>query len=81
VTGWVRVASGWAVNLDGSDAAAAFRLPRLEVHPSAQGWRSLCLLQDGTRSDRLGRPDDSVHVARAAAEAAWRDLRGPTPAA
>jgi len=75
VSGWTRVAGGWALNLDGSDAAAVFSLPRLEVHPSAQGWRSLCLLQDGTRTDRLGRQEDSVQVARAAAEAAWQELR------
>jgi len=75
MTGWARIPTGWALNLDGSDAAAVFSLPRLEVHPSAQGWRSLCLLQDGTRTDRLGRQDDPVQVARAAAEAAWQELR------
>jgi len=78
VTGWAKVPSGWAVNLDGSNAAAVFSLPRLEVHPSAQGWRSLCLLLDGTRLDRLGRPEDSVFVARAAAEATWRELGVPS---
>jgi hypothetical protein len=71
VTGWARIPSGWALNLDGSDAAAVFSLPRLEVHPTARGWQSLCLRQDGTRSDRIGSPGDTVHVAREAAEAAW----------
>jgi hypothetical protein len=80
VTGWAKVATGWAVNLDGSDAAAVFSLPRLEVHPSARGWRSLCMLLDGTRSDQLGRPEDSVFEARAAAEAAWGRLGGPSSA-
>jgi len=73
MTGWARIPSGWAINLDGSDAAAVFSLPRLEVHPGVRGWRSLCLRQDGTRSDRPGHPDDSVYAARAAAEAAWRE--------
>jgi hypothetical protein len=79
MTGWARTAAGWAINLDGSDAAAAFSLPRLEVHPTAQGWRSLCLLRDGTRREHLGRPADSVHAARAAAESFWRSAR-PAPA-
>jgi len=73
-TSWARTADGWALNLDGSDASTAFSLPRLEVHPSVRGWRSLCLLLDGTRHERLGRPDDSVHVARADAESAWHRL-------
>jgi hypothetical protein len=72
MTGWARIESGWAVNLDGSDAATVFSLPRLELHPSARGWHSLCLFANGTRLDLLARPDDSVHVARAAAEAAWK---------
>jgi hypothetical protein len=69
---WARIASGWATNLDGSDAAAVFSLPRLEVHPSVRGWRSLCLRQDGTRTDRPGQPGDTAFQAREAAEAAWR---------
>jgi len=71
---WARIESGWAANLDGSDARAIFSLPRLEVHPGVAGWRSLCLRQDGTRAERPGRPGDSVHQARAAAEAAWGGL-------
>jgi hypothetical protein len=75
MTGWARTAAGWAINLDGSDAAAVFSLPRLEVYPSALGWRSLCLLQDGVRHERLHRPADSMQAARAAAEAVWRGAR------
>ncbi|HET9553430.1 MAG TPA: hypothetical protein VFP50_10720 [Anaeromyxobacteraceae bacterium] len=71
MSGWVRVGSAWAMNLDGSDAAACFALPRLEVQPTARGWRASCLRQDGTRSDRLGRAGGTVHEARAVAEAAW----------
>lgn len=76
VSGWVRVGSSWAMNLDGSDAAAGFSLPRLEVHPTAHGWRTLCLRRDGTRSDRLGHASGTVHEARAAAEAAWAESTG-----
>lgn len=70
---WSRIATGWATNLDGSDAAAVFSLPRLEVHPTARGYHALCLRPDGTRSDRLGRASESLHQARAAAEAAWAE--------
>lgn len=76
VSGWARCESGWAMNLDGSDAAATFSLPRLEVHPTARGWRALCLRLDGTRTDRLGRASGTVHEARAAAEAAWAEAAG-----
>ncbi len=75
MNGWARITEGWAVNLDGSDAASTFSLPRLEVRAGAAGWRSLCLMPDGTRHDTQGRPADSVHVARSAAEAAWQRLR------
>jgi hypothetical protein len=68
---WARIASGWATNLDGSDAASVFSLPRLEVHPTSRGFRTLCLRRDGTRSDRLGLASESAFQARAAAEAAW----------
>jgi hypothetical protein len=71
VTGWTKIPGGWALNLDGSDAGAAFSLPRLEVRPTPQGWRGLCMRRDGTRCDRLFQPGNSVHEARAAAEAAW----------
>lgn len=71
MSGWAKIASGWAMNLDGSDAAAGFSLPRLEVHPTARGFRTTCLRQDGTRSDRIGRASGTVFEARAEAEAAW----------
>jgi hypothetical protein len=48
---WSRTAEGWALNLDGSDAAKAFSLPRLEVRSSARGWLSECLMLDGTRRE------------------------------
>lgn len=84
--GWARIAEGWAANLDGSDAAKVFSLPRLEVRAGATGWQSLCLMPDGTRHAQVGRPSDSVHVARSAAEATWQRLgrqavKAPVPAA
>jgi len=51
MTTWKRISGGWALNLDGSDAAATFALPRLEVRASPQGWRSECLHADGRRGE------------------------------
>jgi hypothetical protein len=67
MSAWARTADGWALNLDGSDAAVVFSLPRLEVRSSAQGWRSLCLLSDGTMRERAGGSTDTVLAAKAAA--------------
>jgi hypothetical protein len=77
MTGWARTTDGWAVNLDGSNAAAVFSLPRLEVRGSARGWRCLCLLTDGTRHEHLCGSSDSVHAARAAALAQAGRMLGP----
>ena len=67
MSAWAKVEGGWAVNLDGSDAAATFSLPRLEIRGSAQGWRSVCRLADGTVSERRGDLADSLPAAKAAA--------------
>jgi hypothetical protein len=48
---WARIADGWALNLDGTNGALVFSLPRLEIHSSAHGWRSECLMEDGTRRE------------------------------
>ena len=45
---WARIADGWAVNLDGSDAAAGVSFPRLELRSGVGGWECACLLPDGT---------------------------------
>jgi hypothetical protein len=80
MSAWAKVEDGWALNLDGSDAAAVFSLPRLEVHASAKGWLSMCLLADGTRSERAAGSADSLPAAKAAAlEQAGRML-GPAHA-
>jgi len=48
---WARTPDGWALNLDGTNGALVFTLPRLEIHSSPQGWRSECLMLDGTRRE------------------------------
>ncbi len=45
---WIRTLDGWAVNLDGTNAAREFTLPRIELHSGARGWTCVCHLQDGT---------------------------------
>jgi hypothetical protein len=64
---WARTNDGWAVNLDGSDAAVVFSLPRLEIRATGQGWRSLCLLADGTLREVVGGSMGGMQAARAAA--------------
>lgn len=51
MTRWARITGGWAANLDGSDAAKGFTLPRVEVQATPQGFRSACYLPDGRRSE------------------------------
>ena len=50
MTRWARIADGWAVNLDGTDAALVFSLPRVEVRSGPRGWSSACFLADGRQS-------------------------------
>jgi len=51
MTRWSRTSDGWAVNLDGTDAAFVFSLPRVEVRSSPYGWRSACFFADGRQSE------------------------------
>ncbi len=63
---WNRTLDGWAVNLDGSDAATTFALPRIELHSGARGWTCVCRLADGTsREVVVGRASDAAAVKRA----------------
>ncbi len=78
---WARTDQGWAVNLDGSDAAAVFSLPRLEIRATAQGWRSLCLLADGRQSEVAGGSMRGMQAARMAALSLAETLLGPANAA
>jgi hypothetical protein len=45
---WMRTLDGWAVNLDGTNAAREFTLPRIELHSGAGGWTAVCHFEDGT---------------------------------
>jgi len=78
---WSRIAEGWALNLDGSAAAAVFSLPRLEVRSSTRGWRSLCLLPDGSVWEHAAGPEASVQSAKVAAVEQARLMLGPADAA
>ncbi|HVO17752.1 MAG TPA: hypothetical protein VMU15_00755 [Anaeromyxobacter sp.] len=59
---WTRTEDGWAVNLDGTDAAKTFSLPRIELHASPRGWSCVCHLANGT-----SRPVPLGHLTTAAA--------------
>jgi hypothetical protein len=40
------------VNLDGTDAAGQFTLPRVEIQSGARGWTCVCHLPNGTSRER-----------------------------
>lgn len=66
---WNRTLDGWAVNLDGSDAANHFTLPRIELHSGPWGWTCLCRLQDGTsRPVPVGASTSAAEAKRAGVE-------------
>jgi hypothetical protein len=48
VISWCRTPDGWAVNLDGTNAMAEFRLPRIELHSGPTGWTCICHRKNGT---------------------------------
>jgi hypothetical protein len=75
---WARTTDGWAMNLDGSDGAQVFSLPRLELRSSSRGWRSLCFLSDGSQREVAGGSADSLMAAKAAAVDQARSILGPT---
>lgn len=45
---WCKTDDGWAVNLDGTDAAGRFGLPRIELHAGPKGWTCVCHRENGT---------------------------------
>jgi hypothetical protein len=81
MSAWARTTDGWALNLDGSNAAHVFTLPRLELRSSAKGWRSLCFLEDGTQRERAGGSADSLMAAKAEAVEQAGPMLGPAHAA
>jgi hypothetical protein len=60
---WSLTESGWAVNLDGSNAALTFTLPRIELRSTPHGWSCVCHLENGT--SRLVPLDRSTSAAAA----------------
>lgn len=79
---WARTTEGWALNLDGSDAARSFSLPRLELRAGPGGWTGVCHLPDGTsRAAAVGAAPTALAAMRAAAEDAARTLGPPWDAA
>ncbi|HET8541065.1 MAG TPA: hypothetical protein VFL83_14420 [Anaeromyxobacter sp.] len=72
---WERTADGWAVNLDGTNAAREFTLPRIELHSGPRGWTCVCHLEGGTsRALSIGAPAGAVEAKRAAVESALAAL-------
>jgi hypothetical protein len=65
------------MNLDGSDAAAGFSLPRIEIRSTSEGWRTDCYLLDGTRHGFGGGYLGGLAAAKLAALADARKLLGP----
>ena len=66
---WSRTDDGWAVNLDGTDAALTFTLPRIEIRSSPRGWACACHLDNGTsRLVPLGYPATTAAAMRAGIE-------------
>jgi hypothetical protein len=76
MSGWARTTDGWAMNLDGSDGAQVFSLPRLELRSSSRGWRSLCFLADGSQREIPAGAADTLMAAKAAAVDQARGLLG-----
>jgi len=64
---WVQTTYGWAVNLDGTNAAAEFTLPRVELHSGPRGWTCVCHRQNGmSRQLPLGSATSAPAAKRAA---------------
>ena len=76
MTGWTRTTEGFAVNLDGTDAAREVTFPRLELRSGPAGWECRCLLPDGTAVDAHGR-HGSTAEAKATVVARARSILGP----
>ncbi len=75
MSAWARTEDGWAVNLDGSDAAREFTLPRIELHSGHHGWTCACHLPDGTtRTLAIGAASTAAEARRAAVEHALTAL-------
>jgi hypothetical protein len=57
------------VNLDGTNAALEFTLPRIQIRTSQRGWTCACHLGNGTsRLVPLGHPTSAAAAMRAGIE-------------
>ncbi len=74
---WAQTPDGWAVNLDGTNAAVEYTLPRVELHSGSHGWTCVCHRGNGTsRELPLGRTWSIAAAKRSALAEALRTL-GP----
>jgi len=74
---WSKTESGWAMNLDGTDAAHGFALPRVELRSSPSGWVCACHLPDGLSClVPLGHPGGVAEAMRLAMEGSLGALGG-----
>ncbi len=74
---WSRIEDGWAVNLDGTNAALQFTLPRIEIRSSPRGWACTCHLGNGTsRLVPLQHAPTVAEAMRAAIEGSLRVVGG-----
>jgi hypothetical protein len=75
---WSRTEEGWAVNLDGTNAALTFSLPRIELRSGSRGWTCACHLGNGTsRLVPLGHPATTGAAMRAGLEGSLGALEAP----
>lgn len=66
---WSQTESGWAVNLDGTNAGLQFTLPRIEIRSSPRGWTCACHLDNGmSRLVPIGAVDTAAAAMRAGIE-------------
>lgn len=66
---WSQTEGGWAVNLDGTNAALQYTLPRIELRSSPRGWACTCHLENGiSRLVPLGAPGSASAAMRAGIE-------------
>lgn len=75
---WSQTPYGWAVNLDGTNAASEFTLPRVELHSGPRGWTCLYHRQNGTSAQLpVGSAPSAPAAKRAALLEALTGLGAP----
>ncbi len=70
---WAQTPDGWALNLDGTNAATEYTLPRVELLAGPHGWTCVCHNRNGTASELpLGRAGSISAAKRSALAEALR---------